>query len=78
MLTLPLKSHGNAHNFIMPLRPKKICHCHDSKVYKRRQRRKKWIILYKFFNLSKKWFSSQVVQALDMSIGKKDLYGQKE
>ena len=23
MLTLPLKSHGNAHNFIMPLRPKK-------------------------------------------------------
>ena len=35
MLTLPLKSHGNAHNFIMPLRPRKICHCHDSKVYKR-------------------------------------------
>ena len=37
-----------------------------------------WIILYKFFNLSKKWFSSQVVQALNMGIGKKDLYGQKE
>ena len=57
---------------------KKKCHCHDSKVYKRRQRRKEWIILYKFFNLSKKWFSSQVVEAQNMSIGKKDLYGQKE
>ena len=45
---------------------------------KRRQRRKEWIILYKCFNLSKKWFSSQVVEAQNMSIGKKDLYGQKE
>ena len=64
--------------FYNALKAKKKCHCHDSKVYKRRQRRKEWIILYKFFNLSKKWFSSQVVEAQNMSIGKKDLYGQKE